>query len=53
MAGTEQMEWHQTPENQVFDVFDTVPMILRQSLLRACPPQLRCHQPPVSELSLF
>ena len=42
MAGTEQMEWHQTPGNHgthVFDVFDTVPLIPFQSLQRARPPQ--------------
>ena len=47
MAGTVQMEWHHTPGNHVFDVFDTIPMIPLQSLPQACSPQLRCHQPPV------
>ena len=42
MAGMERMEWHQTHRNHVFD---TIPLILRQPLLRARPPQLRCHQP--------
>ena len=32
MAGTEQMEWQQTPENHVFDVFDTIPHIPLQPL---------------------
>uniref|UniRef100_A0A4W5LM42 LIM zinc-binding domain-containing protein n=1 Tax=Hucho hucho TaxID=62062 RepID=A0A4W5LM42_9TELE len=44
MAGTEQMEWHQTPGNHVFD---TIPLIRLQSLPQTRPPQLRCHQPPV------
>ena len=39
MAGTEQMEWHQTHGNHVFNVFDTIPPIPLQSLPRACPPQ--------------
>jgi hypothetical protein len=47
MAGTEQIEWHQTPGNHVFDVFDTIPLIQLQSLPLARSPQLRCHQPPV------
>ena len=36
-------------------VFDTVPLISFQPLPRAPPPQLRCHQPPVTErgLSIF
>ena len=29
---TPQMEWHQTPGNHVFDVFDTIPLIPLQSL---------------------
>ena len=33
--------------NNVFDVFDTIPLILLQPLPGACPPKLRCHQPPV------
>ena len=37
--------------NHVFDVFDTVPLILLQPLPRACPPQLRFHQSPVSYIS--
>ena len=44
------MEWHQTPGNHgnhVFDVFDTIPLILLQSLERDGSSQLRCHQPPV------
>jgi hypothetical protein len=40
MARMEQMECHQTHGNHVFDT------ILLQPLPRACPPQLRCHQPP-------
>jgi hypothetical protein len=32
------MEWHQTPEDHVFYVFDTIPLILLQSLPQACPP---------------
>jgi hypothetical protein len=28
MSGTEQMEGHQTPGNNVFDVFDTIPPLL-------------------------
>ena len=44
-AGTEQMEWHL--ETNVFDVFDTIPLILLQSLPQARSAQLRCHQPPV------
>ena len=32
MAGTKQMEWHQTHGNHVFDVFDTIPLIPLQSL---------------------
>ena len=47
IPGTEQMEWHQTPGNHVFDVFDTIPLIPLQSLPRARAPQLWCHQPPV------
>jgi hypothetical protein len=35
MARTEQMEWHQTPGNHVFDVFDTIPLIPLQSLPQA------------------
>ena len=35
--------------NHVSDVFDTIPLIPVQPLPRACPPPLRCHQPPVSE----
>ena len=35
MAGTERMEWHQTHGNHVLDVFDTIPLILLQSLPRA------------------
>ena len=31
----------------VFDVFDTIPPIPLLSLIRACSPQLRCHQLPV------
>nr|XP_046147162.1 synaptotagmin-like protein 3 isoform X3 [Oncorhynchus gorbuscha] len=44
MARTEQMEWHQTHRNHVFN---TIPLIPLQPLPRACPPQLNCHQPPV------
>ena len=47
MSGTERMERHQTPGNHVFDVFHTIPLIQIQSLPPTCPPQLRCHQPPV------
>ena len=32
MAGTLQMEWHQAHGNHVFDVFDTIPLILLQPL---------------------
>ena len=39
MAGTEQMEWHQTLGNHVFDVFDTIPLISLRSLPRACSAQ--------------
>ena len=39
------MEWHQTPGNHVFDVFDTITL---QQLLLARPPQLRCHQHPAN-----
>ena len=42
MAGTERMEWHQRHGNHVFD---TIPL---QPLPQACPPQLKCHQPPVN-----
>jgi hypothetical protein len=28
LAATEQKEWHQTHGNHVFDVFDTIPLIL-------------------------
>ena len=45
MAGTEQMEWHQTPGH--VDLSDTIPLILLQSLPPARSPQLKCHQPPV------
>ena len=38
MAGMVQMEWHQTPGNHVLVVFDTIPLILLQSLPRARPP---------------
>ena len=31
----------------MFDVFDTIPLILLQPLPLAHPPQLRCDQPPV------
>jgi hypothetical protein len=44
------MEWHQTPGNpgnHVFDVLETIPLILLQSLPQARSPQFRCHQPPV------
>jgi hypothetical protein len=27
MTGAEQLEWHQTPGNYVFNVFDTIPLI--------------------------
>ena len=53
MAGREKMKWHQTPGNhgnQVFDVFDTIPLIPLQPLPRAYPPQLMCHQPPVTSV---
>jgi hypothetical protein len=32
--------------NHAFDVYDTVPPIPLQTLPRAHPPQLRCHQHP-------
>jgi hypothetical protein len=41
MAGTEQMEWNQTPGNHVFYVFDTIPAIPLQPLPQAHPPHLR------------
>ncbi|CDQ75314.1 unnamed protein product [Oncorhynchus mykiss] len=41
MFGAAQMEWHQTPGNYVFDVFDTIPPIPLQSLPRTRSPQLR------------
>ena len=44
MVGTARMEWHQTPGNHVFGVFDTIPL---QPLPQARSPQLRSHQPPV------
>ena len=47
MPGMEQMEWHQTPGNHVFDVFNTIPLIPLQSLPQVCSSQLRGHQPPV------
>jgi hypothetical protein len=46
-AGTKHMERYQTPGNQVFDVFDTIPLIPLQSFPQARPPKWRCHQPPV------
>ncbi|XP_055787934.1 DALR anticodon-binding domain-containing protein 3-like isoform X2 [Salvelinus fontinalis] len=48
MAGTERMEWRQTPGNHgsyVFDVFYTIPLIPLQSLPQARSIQLRCHKP--------
>jgi hypothetical protein len=51
MAEIESMEWHQTHGNHVFHVFDTIPLILLQPL-RACSPQLRCHQPPVLRIHI-
>ena len=48
MTRTERMEWHQTPGNHVFGVFDTIPLIPLQSLPQARPPPLRCHQPPLT-----
>jgi hypothetical protein len=36
-----------TASNHVFDVLDTVPLTPFQPLVRAHPPQLRCHQSPV------
>jgi hypothetical protein len=45
MAGTAQMEWHQTPGNHVFDVYDTIPLIPLQSLPRAFSP---INVPPTS-----
>ena len=47
MYRTGQMEWHQTPENHVFD---TIPLILLQLLPRTRSPQLRCQQPPVPDI---
>jgi hypothetical protein len=47
MSGTGQMEWHQTPVNNMFDVFDTIPLIALQSLPRVHSPQLKCQQCPV------
>ena len=47
MSGTEQMEWHQTPGNHVFDVFDSVLLIPLQSLPQARSTQLRYRQTPV------
>ena len=52
MAGTEQMEWHQTHGNHVFDVFNTIPPFPLQPLPRARPPQFRCHQPPVIQIHI-
>jgi hypothetical protein len=40
------MEWHQIPGNHVFDVFDTIPLILLQSLTQAHSPQFKV--PPTS-----
>ena len=37
MAG-QQMEWHQTHGNHLFNIFDTIPLILLESLTRACAP---------------
>ena len=34
----------------MFDVFDTIPLIPLQPLPGARPPQLMCHQPPVSKI---
>ena len=53
MSGMALMEWHQTHGNHVFDVFDTIPLILLQPLPWASPPQLRCHQPPVVCVCLY
>ena len=53
MAGTASMEWHQTHGNNVFDVFDTIPLILLQPLPQPRPPQLRCHQPPVLSSAVY
>jgi hypothetical protein len=39
MVVTEQMEWHQTHGNHVFDVLDTIPLIPLQTLPGARPPQ--------------
>ena len=44
LSRTEQMGMHQTEENHVFDIFDSIPL---QPLPHAGPPQLRCHQPAV------
>jgi hypothetical protein len=47
MTETEQMGWHETPGNHMFDPFDTIPLIPHQSFPRARSHQLRCHQLPV------
>ena len=51
MASTEHMDWHKAHGNHgnhVFHVFDSVTPIPLQPLPRVRPPQLRCHQPPVT-----
>ena len=46
MAGTAQMEWHQTPGNHRNRVFDTIPLIPLQLLPRA--PSSPIKVPPAS-----
>jgi hypothetical protein len=41
------MECYQTHGNQVFGVFDTIPLIPPQPLLWARTPKISCRQPPV------
>jgi hypothetical protein len=45
MAGTEQTEWHQTPGNHLFDVFDTIPLIITTSPFSSI--KVQHHQPPM------
>lgn len=47
VTGMEWQEWYQQHGN---NVFDTIPF---QPLLRACPPQWSCNQPPVDLVFLL
>ena len=51
MPGTKKVEWHQTHENHVLDLSDTIPPIPLQPLTQADPLQLICHQPPMVSVS--